>query len=50
MTSGWAVTVEVVLILGLAIGWGWRELRALDRLKAERERKAREEAGSGGEG
>jgi hypothetical protein len=44
MSSGWVIAVEIVLVLGVAIGWGWRELRALDRLKAERERKAREDA------
>jgi hypothetical protein len=45
MTSGWIIFLEILLVLGLAIGWGVHEIRGLNRLK--RERKAREKAAGG---
>ena len=54
MTSGWIIFLEILLVLGLAIGWGVHEIRGLDRLKREREARekaeARSRAGSGGLG
>jgi uncharacterized membrane protein YcjF (UPF0283 family) len=52
MTSGWIIFLEILLVLGLAIGWGVREIRGLDRLKREREAREKAEAmsraGTGG--
>lgn len=48
MTSGWIILLEILLVLGLAIGWGVFELRTLNRLKREREARERDGAGDGG--
>jgi hypothetical protein len=31
MSSGWIILLEILLVLGLAIGWGVHELRTLNR-------------------
>lgn len=47
MSSGWIILLEILLVLGLAIGWGVHELRTLSRLKREREARERDGAGDG---
>ncbi|MEO1089817.1 MAG: hypothetical protein AAFX81_04240 [Pseudomonadota bacterium] len=39
---GWLITFEVFIMFGIAFGLAWRELRELDRLRAEREAAERE--------
>ncbi|MFM9861246.1 hypothetical protein RUR49_22540 [Pseudoxanthobacter sp. M-2] len=46
MTSGWIIFLEILLVLGLAIGWGVHEIRGLNRLKREREAREKAEAAS----
>lgn len=47
MSSGWIILLEILLVLGLAIGWGVYELRSLNRLQREREARERDAAGDG---
>lgn len=47
MSSGWMLLLEMLLVLGVAIGWGVHELRTLNRLKREREARERAEGGDG---
>lgn len=52
MSSGYIILFELVLVLGLALVFGVRELRNLrrfDRERAERNRQAGGETGSGRE-
>ena len=37
MSSGWIVALEIALVLGLALTWGFRELRSLRILREQRE-------------
>ncbi len=46
MTSGWIIFLEILLVLGLAIGWGVHEIRGLNRLKREREAREKAEGGA----
>jgi hypothetical protein len=46
MTSGWIIFLEILLVLGLAIGWGVHEIRGLNRLKREREAREKAEGAS----
>ena len=46
--SGWIVAVELLLILGLVLGFGFWELWKLRRDRLERD--ARRSRGSGGDG
>jgi hypothetical protein len=46
MTSGWIIFLEILLVLGLAIGWGVHEIRGLNRLKREREAREKSEGGA----
>ncbi len=39
MTSGWIVAAEIAITLVVCLGWAFRELRGLKRLREERERR-----------
>jgi hypothetical protein len=41
MTGGWLAAAEIALVLGIALFFGFRELRILRKLKDEREAAAR---------
>ncbi len=49
MSSGWIIAAELLLVLGLGVGWATYELRSLKRLRLERERREAEERAKGGE-
>lgn len=47
MTSGWIIFFEIMIVLGVAIGWGVYEIRGLNRLKRERETRERRDRQDG---
>jgi hypothetical protein len=47
MTPGWIIALELLLVLGLAVGWAAKELRSLRRLRERREAEERQGPDSG---
>ncbi len=45
MSSGLIVAAEIAIVMVVCLGWAFRELRSLKRLREERERKAAERDG-----
>jgi hypothetical protein len=39
MTSGWIIFFEISIVLGVCLFFGFQQLRELNRLERERERK-----------